>query len=98
MSSVEGQNPDQSEKARLARRSALGQALLLGTNLAVGMGLFTLAGYYVDHRHGGEGHLWTVVGMLLGFTYGGFELWNTIRALNATDVEAGKGKDGRHGR
>ena len=74
-------------------RSALGRALILGTNLAVGMGLFVLSGYYLDRRHGGEGHLWTVAGMVLGFTYGGYELWRTIRELNETD-DSRKGPPG----
>ncbi len=72
-----------SEERDLRRRSALGQAITLGSNLAVGMGVFTLLGYYVDSRRG-VGHFWTIAGMLLGFVYGGYELWRTIHDLNET--------------
>lgn len=80
------------EEKDLRRRGALGQAITLGTNLAVGMGTFTLIGYYVDKRRG-SGYFWTIAGMLLGFVYGGYELWRTIRDLNETaereDKESG---------
>lgn len=60
-----------------------GQAITLGTNIAVGMGLFTFLGYYADKKTGG-GYLWTLCGMGVGFVYGTYEIWKVIRLLNST--------------
>lgn len=65
-----------------------GQAITLGTNIAVGMGLFTFAGYYADKKNGG-GYLWTLCGMGLGLVYGAYEIWKVIKILNS-----GNGKGG----
>ena len=73
------------------RRGGLGQVVMLGTNVAVGMTLFTLLGYYIDSKRGG-GHGWTVAGAILGFLYGGYEFWKTIRMLN----ESGETADRDH--
>ena len=60
------------------------QAITLGTNLAVGMGLFTFLGYYADKNLGG-GFFWTLCGMGLGLVYGAYEIWKVIRLLNSAD-------------
>ncbi|MDD4871389.1 MAG: AtpZ/AtpI family protein [Kiritimatiellae bacterium] len=60
------------------------QAIALGSNLAVGMGLFTFLGYYVDHKRGG-GFFWTMCGMGLGLLYGAYEIWKVIRVLSSNN-------------
>ena len=49
----------------------------LGTNVAVGMGMFILIGYYIDEKRGGQ--FWTLTGVFLGLVYGGYEVWKAIR-------------------
>jgi hypothetical protein len=74
-------------------RSDLGQAVMLGTNCAVGMAVFSFAGYLVDQKRGG-GLLFTVSGMVCGLAYGAYEVWKVIRMLNEqarkTCVERGQ--------
>ncbi len=61
----------------------LARALSLGTNLAAGMAVFTLIGYWFDKRGGAEGAgLWTLAGMLAGLAYGAYEVWKVVRMLN----------------
>lgn len=72
-----GANPTE---AALRQRSALGQAVMLGTNVAAGMILFTLVGYYVDRKRG-TGHFWTLAGMGMGIAYAAYEFWSTLRVL-----------------
>jgi F0F1-type ATP synthase assembly protein I len=64
------------------QRAGLGQALSMGTNLAVGMALFAFIGYWVDRRRGG-GVRWTICGMFLGLIYGAYEVWKAVRLLDA---------------
>lgn len=61
-----------------------GQAITLGTNIAVGVGLFTFLGYYADKKSGG-GFLWTLFGMGIGLVYGAYEIWKVIRIINSGD-------------
>jgi hypothetical protein len=58
-----------------------GQVVALGTNVAVGVGILTFAGYYVDRRQG-EGYIWTMCGLGAGLLYGAYEIWKVIRMLN----------------
>jgi hypothetical protein len=63
-------------------RSELGQAVMLGTNFAVGMAVFSFIGWYIDQKRGG-GLLFTFFGMAMGLAYGGYEVWKVVRMLNA---------------
>ena len=63
-------------------RSELSQAVTLGLACAVGMAVFTFAGYWVDQKRGG-GLFFTLTGMVLGLAYGAYEVWKVIRLLNA---------------
>lgn len=67
-----------------------GQAIALGTELVVGMGLFTFGGYYIDSKKGG-GYFWTLCGMGLGFVYGAYQIWKVISILKAEQVPPRKG-------
>ena len=53
---------------------------MLGTNIAAGMILFTLLGYYLDYKRGTE-HFWTIGGMGMGIAYAAYEFWSTVRLL-----------------
>ena len=65
--------------------------------------LFTLLGYYLDHKRE-TGHFWTVGGMFMGIAYAGYEFWSTLRLLNppeppkpeppAAQAEDARGKPG----
>lgn len=68
-------------------RSAVSMALGLGSQLTAGFVVFTWLGWWVDHRRG-EGSAYTLVGILLAFVYGGYEVWKLIRALNREAAEA----------
>lgn len=64
-----------------ARGSAGGsRAIALGTDLAVGMAVFSALGYWMDRRAGG-GVAWTLAGVFLGLVYGAYEVWKTVRGL-----------------
>lgn len=71
-----------------ADRSELNQALTLGLNFAVGMAVFSFAGYAIDRRRGEDCLLFTVLGMGLGLGYGAYEVWKVIRVLNRQAEEA----------
>ena len=71
--------PSPAQKER--QRRLLAQALTLGTQLAVGMALFSWLGMYVDKRRGG-GSAGTLVGIFLGLFYGAYEVWKLVRNLN----------------
>ena len=69
-----------------------GAAIALGTNLAAGMAVFSLAGYWIDRKRGG-GIFWTVCGMFLGLLYGAYEVWKAIRLMNPGDRERKDAKE-----
>jgi F0F1-type ATP synthase assembly protein I len=71
---------DPNEQQELQKRSALTAALSLGTNLAVGMAVFTALGWWIDKKRGG-GSAFTLAGIFLGLIYGGYEVWKTVKAL-----------------
>jgi len=53
-----------------------------GFNLAVGMSVFILGGYWLD-QHQGNGSRWTIIGTALGFVYGAYEVYKYI--INSND-------------
>ena len=57
------------------------KSLSLGLNLTVGFVVFALIGYKIDQLKGG-GRAFTLFGVLLGFFYGGYEVWKIIRKKN----------------
>jgi hypothetical protein len=69
------------------------RAVVLGTELATGMAVFSLLGYWLDRRSGG-GIGWTLGGMFMGLVYGGYAVWKTVRGMveEAKDTPAGAGK------
>lgn len=80
----------------LRQRSAFGQAIMLGTNVAVGMLLFTLLGAYAD-RNRGTGNFWTLIGVVLGILFVVYEFWKTVRLLRSLDQPKPGTTDGRSG-
>ena len=61
--------------------SFYGTAISLGLNMAVGVVVFTLAGYWLDQKRGG-GKAWTLCGIILGLFYGAYEVWKVVRQLS----------------
>lgn len=80
-------HPGEKQEGNRSFVGKAGQAIALGSNLAVGMALFTFFGYYVDQKRGG-GILWTLCGMGVGLIYGAYEIWKVVRVLK--DEENGK--------
>lgn len=68
-------------------RGELSQALNLGLNFAAGMALFCFLGLWADHRVG-HGIWFTLLGMVLGLSYGAYEVWKVIRILNRQAEDA----------
>jgi len=68
-------------------------AMGLGTQLLSGMVVCTAAGWWVDRKIGGGGRTWTLVGILAGLVYGGYEVWCLIRVLTREEQDTGKGPD-----
>ncbi len=66
--------------------SALGAAVGLGSQLAVGMAVFAGLGWWVDRRRGG-GVAFTLAGVFLGLFYSGYEVWKVVRALQQESDE-----------
>lgn len=73
-------------------KGELGQAVMLGTNFAVGMAVFSFLGYYVDQKRGG-GIAFSLVGICLGLSYGAYEVWKVIKILNAQAEETCRPKE-----
>jgi len=73
----------------LRQRSALSQAIMLGTNVAAGMILFTLLGFYLDYKRG-TGRFWTVAGAIMGLAYAAYEFWSTLRMLRQSNPDKPK--------
>ena len=75
--------------------SFYGTAISLGLNMAVGVVVFTLAGYWVDQKRGG-GKAWTLCGIFMGLFYGAYEVWKVVRQLSKKAAEQkGQGGDGK---
>jgi hypothetical protein len=70
--------------------SGLGRMLTLGMDLAVGVMVLTLGGYWIDQRRGG-GQAWTLTGFGLSMVFVGYELWKVLRLINAPPAD-GDGK------
>jgi hypothetical protein len=72
--------PTPEKPALEPKRAALGMALSLGTQLAVGMVVFTLLGSYIDRKRGG-GYAFTLSGIFVGLFYCGYEVWKLVHQL-----------------
>jgi F0F1-type ATP synthase assembly protein I len=75
-------------------RQFYGTAISLGLNMAVGVVVFTLAGYYMDQKRGG-GKAWTLCGIFAGLFYGAYEVWKVVRQIGRKATEQ-KGDNGVH--
>lgn len=68
------------ERARQDRLTA-GAALGLGLDIAVGMVVFVLGGWWLDRRRE-TGSFWTLFGLVLGLAYAAYEVWKFARILD----------------
>ena len=82
----------QDDATKKEQFSFYGTAISLGLNMAVGVVVFTMAGYWVDQKRGG-GKAWTLCGIFLGLFYGAYEVWKVVRQLNKKAAEQ-KGQGG----
>ena len=62
--------------AETRRRAA--PALAFGTSFAAGFAVCSIGGNWIGRRLGKE-TLFTLAGILLGFIYGGYELWKLVK-------------------
>jgi|GEM_PF-1106093 len=77
---------DKKPDTNLARGLIHNQALSLGTTVAVGVIVIVLPGYLMDRRTG-NGFKWTMVCLVLGILYAGYEVWKAVRWLNRQPPE-----------
>ena len=59
-------------------RRRAGPALSFGTSFAAGFAACSIGGNWIGRRLGKE-TLFTLAGILLGFIYGGYELWKLVK-------------------
>jgi len=83
--------PASSQESKTAQRRKLATALSLGYNLAAGVAIFTLFGYFIDRRRGG-GQFWTLVGIFMGLLYGAYEVWKVVREIEQNEPERNENK------
>ncbi len=77
------------EHQRNGRWRGAGPAVALGTNIAVGMVLFSSLGWYVDTNVVGSGDIFTLGGMFLGLFYAAYEVWKVVRLGDGSDRPSG---------
>jgi len=64
------------------------RAISLGTNLAAGMAVFCLMGYWIDKWRGGTGTGgWMFAGMFMGLAYGAYEVWKVVRMIDTNSKD-----------
>ena len=68
--------PDKKDPEKLPLENP--SAMMLGFNMAAGMGIFTYIGYKIDEKTGG-GQGWTLAGIFMGLFYCGYEVWKLVR-------------------
>jgi F0F1-type ATP synthase assembly protein I len=70
-------------------------AVMFGSSFAVAMGLFAWLGHSYDEKHG-TAPLGVLLGVCLGFGYGGYEVWKVTRSAKpaATPDAEPKGQGG----
>ena len=66
-----------------------GPALTIGTNMAVGVAVFSFLGYKAGERMGSR-DVGTLAGVLLGLAYGAYEVWKVVRSLQADETDTGE--------
>lgn len=71
------------EKNQAPNRT-LQSAIGLGYQFLAATLLFVGAGYYIDLKRGG-GSAFTLIGVLLTFLYGGYEVWKLVKFLEKED-------------
>ena len=82
-------NPLETHRKIVAGTRRANPAVSFGVNFAAGMGLCAILGWKLDQRRGPDALGFTVAGVVLGFIYGGYELWKIVRA--DAEGEAGPG-------
>ncbi len=70
-------------------QNPLAEPVSLGLQLAVGMIFCIGAGYYFDQKWQ-KGPVFSLMGMVLGFIYCGYEIWKTLRQTNNQDFSERK--------
>ncbi len=71
------------EEPKQTRPGRYQQGLNLGTMLVAGMVFCTMLGFLVDRKFDTL-PFGTIGGIVLGFVYGGYEMWEEIRLSNPT--------------
>ena len=70
------------KKDSLNNQRKYGPLLSLGVQLASGIIIFVLLGYFIDQKLGRGGIIFTVLGMVLGFLYCMYEAWKLVKKFN----------------
>ena len=69
-------------KDLLNNQRKYGNLMSLGLQLAAGIIVFFLLGYYIDQKRGEDKVAFTITGIILGFCYGAYEIWKLVKKLN----------------
>ncbi|MEE9368933.1 MAG: AtpZ/AtpI family protein [Pontiella sp.] len=77
---------DQGDKEQLTEKRRSGGAIGFGSSFAAGMAIFSLGGHWIDVKFEKE-PVFTLVGIFMGFVYGGWELWKLVVETNRSSVE-----------
>jgi F0F1-type ATP synthase assembly protein I len=72
---------NEEEKESFSERQRASSALGFGSAFAGGMAVFSLGGHWLDVKFGKE-PLFTLIGIALGFVFGGWELWKLVAESN----------------
>lgn len=73
------------DKDLINRERKYGNLTSLGLQLAAGIIVFFLLGYFIDQKRGEDKVAFTIAGMILGFCYGGYEIWRLLKRINEDD-------------
>lgn len=68
-------------------------AMMLGSSFAVAMGLFAWLGHRWDEKSG-RAPLGVLLGVSVGFLYGGYEVWKLIRWSEQGDIRPSEVSEG----
>lgn len=59
-----------------------GNLMSLGLQLAAGIIVFFLLGYFIDQKRGEDKVAFSITGIILGFCYCAYEIWRLVKKLN----------------
>lgn len=86
MPDYDAETPSRTVRAhrKIQENARMHPGVMFGSSFAVAMGLFAWLGHRWDEKTG-RAPLGVLLGVGLGFVYGGYEVWKLIREPHAAD-------------